>query len=44
MDESALIVAAQRGDRKAFNRLVIEYQNLVYNVAYRVVGEPLTGW
>jgi len=40
MDESALIVAAQRGDREAFNRLVIEYQNLVYNVAYRVVGDP----
>ncbi|MDW8327737.1 MAG: sigma-70 family RNA polymerase sigma factor [Anaerolineales bacterium] len=39
MDEPALIRAAQRGDLDAFNRLVLEYQSLAYNVAYRVLGE-----
>ena len=40
MDEPALILDAQRGDHNAFNRLVIEYQSLAYNVAYRIMGEP----
>ena len=40
MDESALIQAAQRGDLEAFNRLVLVYQDMVYNQAYRVLGEP----
>jgi RNA polymerase sigma-70 factor (ECF subfamily) len=39
MDEPALIHDAQRGDVDAFNRLVLEYQSLVYNVAYRIMGE-----
>lgn len=39
MDEPALIRDAQRGDVNAFNRLVLEYQALAYNVAYRVLGE-----
>lgn len=39
MDESALITAARRGDREAFNELVIHYQGLAYNVAYRVLGD-----
>ncbi len=39
MDEPALIRDAQRGDVNAFNRLVLEYQALAYNVAYRVMGE-----
>jgi RNA polymerase sigma-70 factor (ECF subfamily) len=38
-DESALIAAAQRGDREAFNQLVVKYQSLAYNVAYRVLGD-----
>ena len=33
MDESALIRDAKRGDLDAFNRLVLEYQDLAYNVA-----------
>lgn len=41
MDEVALIRAAREGDLNAFNRLVLEYQDLVYNQAYRVLGEPL---
>lgn len=39
MDEPALIRDAQRGDVTAFNRLVLAYQSLAYNVAYRVLGE-----
>ena len=39
MDETALIKAAQDGDLDAFNRLVLAYQDMVYNQAYRVMGE-----
>jgi len=40
MDEQALIQAALQGDMDAFNRLVLVFQDMVYNTAYRVVGEP----
>jgi RNA polymerase sigma-70 factor (ECF subfamily) len=40
MDEPTLIAAAQKGDREAFNQLVVHYQGLAYNVAYRIVGNP----
>lgn len=40
MDEVALIEQAQQGDVTAFNRLVLHYQESIYNVAYRVMGEP----
>jgi len=40
MDEEALIKKAQKGDIAAFNRLVLHYQEAVYNVAYRIMGEP----
>lgn len=39
MEESALIDDAKRGDLDAFNRLVLAYQSLAYNVAYRIMGE-----
>ena len=39
MDETALIGYAQQGDLTAFNRLVLEYQDYAYNVAYRVMGD-----
>lgn len=39
MDEPALIREAQRGDLDSFNRLVLEYQSVVYNLAYRIMGE-----
>ncbi len=39
MDESRLIAAAQQGDLAAFNQLVLHYQNFVYNVAYRILGD-----
>jgi RNA polymerase sigma-70 factor, ECF subfamily len=39
MDEVALIQAARGGDLDSFNRLVLAYQDLVYNQAYRMMGE-----
>jgi RNA polymerase sigma-70 factor (ECF subfamily) len=40
MDEPQLIAAAQNGDLPAFNQLVLKYQSLAYNVAYRILGDP----
>lgn len=40
VNEEALIQNAQQGDVEAYNRLVIHYQTAVYNVAYRIMGEP----
>jgi len=39
MDEHSLIQAACKGDLNSFNRLVLAYQDLVYNQAYRMLGE-----
>jgi RNA polymerase sigma-70 factor (ECF subfamily) len=39
-DESSLIEAAQRGNLDAFNELVLIYQDRVYNLAYRMMGDP----
>jgi RNA polymerase sigma-70 factor (ECF subfamily) len=39
MDETQAIQAAQNGDLAAFNRLVMAYQGMAYNVAYRIVGD-----
>lgn len=38
-DEAALLAAAQRGELRAFNQIILHYQGLAYNVAYRVVGD-----
>jgi RNA polymerase sigma-70 factor (ECF subfamily) len=38
-DEQALIRSAQRGDLEAFNGLVLRYQQPVYNLAYRIMGD-----
>jgi RNA polymerase sigma-70 factor (ECF subfamily) len=40
MDERALIASAQKGDARAFNQLVLLYQSMVYNLAYRILGDP----
>ncbi len=40
MDEQALIASAQKGDARAFNQLVLLYQSMVYNLAYRILGDP----
>ncbi len=40
MSEETLIQQAQKGDIVAFNRLVVQYQEMVFNVAYRIMGDP----
>jgi len=40
MDESQMIGYAKEGDLDAFNRLVLAYQDVAYNVAYRMMGDP----
>jgi RNA polymerase sigma-70 factor (ECF subfamily) len=40
MDLNELISQALEGDLDSFNQIVLEYQALVYNQAYRVIGEP----
>ncbi len=39
MTEAELIVASQKGDVRAFNQLVVSYEQAVYNLAYRMVGD-----
>ena len=39
LDEAQLVAYAIEGDLDAFNRLVLAYQDLAYNVAFRVTGE-----
>ncbi|MCS6844405.1 MAG: sigma-70 family RNA polymerase sigma factor [Caldilineales bacterium] len=39
MDEQALIQAACRGDLAAFNQLVLLYQGMAYNLAFRMLGD-----
>jgi RNA polymerase sigma-70 factor, ECF subfamily len=39
MDEPTLIHDAQRGDLDAFNRLVLSYQDTVFNTALRILGD-----
>ncbi|MCX6028582.1 MAG: sigma-70 family RNA polymerase sigma factor [Chloroflexi bacterium] len=38
-DEQTLIAAARRGDLPAFNQIILHYQGLAYNVAYRILGD-----
>jgi RNA polymerase sigma-70 factor, ECF subfamily len=38
--EDRWVALAKRGDTSAFNELVATYQDLSYNVAYRLVGDP----
>lgn len=40
MDEPALIQAARDGSLDSFNCLVLAYQDMVYNQAYRMMGDP----
>jgi len=39
MEEQALIADALKGDLEAFNRLVLAYQDLAFNVAYRMLAD-----
>jgi RNA polymerase sigma factor (sigma-70 family) len=38
-DEEALVEAAVRGDLDAFNQLVLRFQNTVFSLAYRMMGD-----
>jgi RNA polymerase sigma-70 factor (ECF subfamily) len=38
--EEQLIVRSQRGDVNAFNQLVLRYQQTVYGVVFRMLGNP----
>jgi RNA polymerase sigma-70 factor, ECF subfamily len=38
MNEEAIVERAQQGDVHAYNDLVLTYQQLAYNVAYRITG------
>ncbi|HAL16615.1 MAG TPA: RNA polymerase subunit sigma-24 [Anaerolineaceae bacterium] len=40
IDENELLVLAQNGSEEAFTQLVERYQNPVYNLCYRMLGEP----
>jgi len=40
MDLSKLIQSSLDGDLDSFNKIVLEFQDMVYNQAYRVIGEP----
>lgn len=40
MDLKDQIKNSLQGDLNSFNQIVLEYQNLVYNQAYRIIGEP----
>jgi RNA polymerase sigma-70 factor (ECF subfamily) len=39
MDEQALIASARKGDARAFNQLVLLYQSMAYNLAYRILND-----
>lgn len=39
MDEGALVRDAQHGDLDSFNRLVLHYQELAYNLALRMLND-----
>lgn len=39
MDEKHLVTAARRGELAAFNQLVLRYQSVAYNVAFRIMGD-----
>jgi RNA polymerase sigma-70 factor, ECF subfamily len=39
MDENRLIKEAQQGNLEAFNRLVLAYQDMAYNLAYRILSD-----
>jgi len=39
-DENDLVTAASNGNLNAFNELVLNYQNMIYNHAYAILGDP----
>ena len=40
MDEAFLVQSARKGDLDAFNRLVLAYQDMAFNLAARMLSDP----
>lgn len=40
MDDLSLSLAAQKGNLDAFNQLVLAYQEMAFNLAYRMLSDP----
>ena len=40
MDEPVLVERSRQGDLEAFNRIVVTYQDQVYNLCLRMLGSP----
>ena len=38
-NETHLVISAQKGDLQAFNQLVLSYQDRIYNLAARILGD-----
>lgn len=38
-DEVKLVMSAQKGDHEAFNQLVLRYQDMIFNLALRILGD-----
>ena len=39
LNEADLVLAAQKGDLEAFNQLVLSYQDRIFNLAARILGD-----
>src|SRR5512146_2182130 len=39
LDEVDLVMAAQKGDLEAFNQLILRYQERVFNLCVRILGD-----
>lgn len=42
MDEAALVQSAREGDLDSFNRLILEYQNMAFNLAARMLNDDVS--
>ena len=42
MNEDLLIQSAQNGDLDAFNELILRYQNLLFSISLRILGDEDT--
>ncbi len=40
VDDAGLVYAARQGDQAAFNQLVLRYQERIFNLAARILGDP----
>jgi len=38
-----LLKKAKKGDKESFGRLIYPYERLIYNIAYKYMGNPEVG-